>query len=61
MSNAFVQAAVILLREGLEAMLVIAALAAYLRKVGGGHRVVALTSCRYLEMVSTGIGRPMRM
>lgn len=44
MSNAFVQAAVILLREGLEAMLVIAALAAYLKKVGGGHRVVALYS-----------------
>lgn len=42
MSNAFIQAAVILLREGLEAMLVIAALAGYLRKVGGGHRVTAL-------------------
>lgn len=42
MSSAFVQAAVILLREGLEAMLVIAALAGYLRKVGGGHRVAAL-------------------
>lgn len=42
MSNAFVQAAVILLREGLEAMLVIAALAAYLRKVGGDHRITAL-------------------
>lgn len=42
MSNAFVQAAVILLREGLEAMLVIAALAGYLRKVGGGHRIAAL-------------------
>lgn len=42
MSNAFVQAAVILLREGLEAMLVIAALAGYLRKVGGAHRVTAL-------------------
>lgn len=42
MSNAFIQAAVILLREGLEAMLVIAALAAYLRKVDGGHRVGAL-------------------
>lgn len=42
MSNSFVQAAVILLREGLEAMLVIAALAGYLRKVGGGHRVTAL-------------------
>lgn len=42
MSSAFIQAAVILLREGLEAMLVIAALAGYLRKVGGGHRIVAL-------------------
>lgn len=42
MSSAFIQAAVILLREGLEAMLVIAALAGYLRKVGGGHRVAAL-------------------
>jgi high-affinity iron transporter len=42
MSSAFIQAAVILLREGLEAMLVIAALAGYLRKVGGGHRVTAL-------------------
>jgi high-affinity iron transporter len=42
MSNAFIQAAIILLREGLEAMLVIAALAAYLRKVDGGHRVNAL-------------------
>ena len=42
MSNAFVQAAIILLREGLEAMLVVAALAAYLRKVGGGHRTNAL-------------------
>lgn len=42
MSSAFIQAAVILLREGLEAMLVIAALAGYLRKVGGSHRVTAL-------------------
>jgi high-affinity iron transporter len=42
MSSAFVQAAVILLREGLEAMLVIAALAGYLRKSGGGHRISAL-------------------
>ena len=42
MSSAFIQAAVVLLREGLEAMLVIAALAGYLRKAGGGHRIVAL-------------------
>jgi high-affinity iron transporter len=42
MSSVFIQAAVILLREGLEAMLVIAALAGYLTKVGAGHRVLAL-------------------
>nr|WP_225117302.1 FTR1 family protein [Bradyrhizobium sp. BRP22] len=42
MSSAFVQAAVILLREGLEAMLVIAALAGYLSKVGADHRIRAL-------------------
>jgi high-affinity iron transporter len=42
MSSAFIQAAVILLREGLEAMLVIAALAGYLTKADAGHRVQAL-------------------
>ncbi|MGB3447782.1 MAG: FTR1 family protein [Xanthobacteraceae bacterium] len=42
MSSAFIQAAVILLREGLEAMLVIAALAAYLTKAGGADRVRSL-------------------
>ena len=42
MSSVFIQAAVILLREGLEAMLVIAALAGYLTKVGAGHRIRAL-------------------
>jgi high-affinity iron transporter len=42
MSSAFIQAAIILLREGLEAMLVIAALAGYLTKSGAGHRVQAL-------------------
>src|ERR1700754_2345331 len=42
MSSAFIQAAVVLLREGLEAMLVIAALAGYLTKSGAGHRVQAL-------------------
>src|SRR5258708_36727832 len=42
MSSAFIQAAVILLREGLEAMLVIAALASYLTKADAGHRIQAL-------------------
>ena len=42
MSTAFIQAAVILLREGLEAMLVIAALAGYLTKAGAAHRIQAL-------------------
>ena len=42
MSSAFIQAAVILLREGLEAMLVIAALAGYLTRSGAGHRIQAL-------------------
>ncbi|MDB5521577.1 MAG: iron permease, partial [Tardiphaga sp.] len=42
MSTVFIQATVILLREGLEAMLVIAALAGYLKKTGGGHRVNTL-------------------
>src|SRR5438132_8236566 len=42
MSSAFIQAAIILLREGLEAMLVIAALAGYLTKAGAAHRVQAL-------------------
>ena len=44
MSSAFIQATVILLREGLEAMLVIAALAGYLTKVGAAHRMRALYS-----------------
>jgi len=42
MSSAFIQAAAILLREGLEALLILAALAAYLVKVGGAHRIRAL-------------------
>jgi high-affinity iron transporter len=42
MSSSFIQAAVVLLREGLEAMLVLAALAGYLTRSGAGHRVSAL-------------------
>ncbi len=42
MSSVFFQSAVILLREGLEALLVIAALAAYLGKVGAHARIAWL-------------------
>jgi high-affinity iron transporter len=42
MTNTFIQAALILLREGLEALLVIAALAAFLRKSGKADRLGAL-------------------
>lgn len=42
MSGIFLQSASILLREGLEALLVIAALAAYLNRVGAGHRLLPL-------------------
>jgi high-affinity iron transporter len=42
MSAVFLQSASILLREGLEALLVIAALAAYLSRVGAGHRLLPL-------------------
>jgi high-affinity iron transporter len=42
MASTFIQSALILLREGLEALLVIAALAAYLDKAGARDRIVAL-------------------
>ena len=42
MAGTFVQSAAILLREGLEALLVIAALAAYLKKSGASARLPAL-------------------
>lgn len=53
MSGAFIQAAVILLREGLEAMLVIAALAAYLRKAGAEQRLTALYSGAVAAVVAS--------
>lgn len=53
MSSAFVQAAVILLREGLEALLVIAALAAYLNKVGAHDRLPALYSGAGLAVIAS--------
>lgn len=42
MSGPFIQSAVILLRESLEALLVLAALAAYLEKAGAGSRLFAM-------------------
>ena len=42
MTSSFFEAATILLREGLEALLVLAALAAYLTKVGAQNRLSAL-------------------
>lgn len=42
MTSVFFESALILLREGLEAILVIAALAAYLQKTGGAGRVASL-------------------
>ena len=53
MSGVFVQAAVILLREGLEAMLVIAALAAYLKKAGAAERLVALYTGAAIAIVAS--------
>ncbi|HWW46242.1 MAG TPA: FTR1 family protein [Xanthobacteraceae bacterium] len=53
MSSAFIQAAVILLREGLEALLVLAALAAYLHKSGGGHRVKTFYAGAFAAVVAS--------
>ena len=52
MVSAFIQSAMILLREGLEAMLVIAALAAYLDKAGAG-RLPALYAGAALAIVAS--------
>src|SRR6476646_3613529 len=57
MSSAFIQAAIILLREGLEAMLVIAALAAYLTKAGAAHRIGALYGGALAAVGASIIGR----
>jgi high-affinity iron transporter len=56
MPSAFLQAAVILLREGLEAMLVIAALASYLTKAGSSHRLHALYAGALGAVVASLIG-----
>jgi high-affinity iron transporter len=52
----FVQAAVILLREGLEVMLVIAALAAYFTKAEAQARLAALYGGAALAICEAAIG-----
>ena len=53
MAGAFIQSAMILLREGLEAMLVIAALTAYLDKAGARARLPALYAGAALAIVAS--------
>jgi len=53
MTGVFVQSAAILLREGLEALLVIAALAAYLDKSGASDRRAALYGGALLAVVAS--------
>ncbi len=55
MGSVFVQAAGILLREGLEALLVLAALAAYLDKAGARDRLPALYSGAAVAVVASFI------
>lgn len=53
MVDAFIQSAAILLREGLEAMLVLAALAAYLTKAGARERLGALYAGAALAILAS--------
>jgi len=53
MAGPFIQSAAILLREGLEALLVIAALAAYLDKAGARSRLPALYAGALLAVVAS--------
>lgn len=55
MAGTFIQSATILLREGLEAMLVIAALAAYLDKAGARARLPALYAGAALAIIASVI------
>jgi high-affinity iron transporter len=55
MVSPFIQSATILLREGLEALLVLAALAAYIRKAGGRERLPALYGGAVLAVVASFI------
>ncbi len=56
MLSVFIQSATILLREGLEALLVIAALAAYLDKAGARDRLPALYLGAGLAVIASLIG-----
>lgn len=53
MGSVFVQSAVILLREGLEALLVLAALAAYLHKADARDRIPALYTGAILALLAS--------
>ena len=53
MAGAFAQSAAILLREGLEALLVVAALAAYLEKAGARDRLPALYAGAGLAVIAS--------
>lgn len=56
MSTTFVEAASLLLREGLEAILVLAALAAYLTKIGAHSRLIALWAGAVAAIVASLAG-----
>jgi len=58
MASIFIQSTLILLREGLEALLVIAALAAYLDKAGARDRVVALYVGGGTAIAALGVSSP---
>ncbi|HEX6001340.1 MAG TPA: FTR1 family protein [Hyphomicrobiaceae bacterium] len=51
MDTSFIEALTVVLREGLEAILVLAALAAYLASAGAGHRLKALWSGAALALL----------
>ena len=53
MASVFVQSAIILLREGLEALLVLAALAAYLDKAEARDRLPALYTGALLAIAAS--------
>lgn len=54
-NTAFIESSAVLLREGLEAILVIAALATYLVRAGAGHRLSALYGGAGLAVLASGV------